>query len=57
MWLLVILEILALFFQIVTADHKYSLWNTKNLQQPIQIQLSKKQKVFFEYFTSFLKST
>ena len=57
MWLLVISEILALFFQIVTADHKYSLWNTKNLQQPIQIQLSKKQKVFFEYFTSFLKST
>ena len=57
MWLLVISEILALFFQIVTADHKYSLWNTKNLQHPIQIQLSKKQKVFFEYFTSFLKST
>ena len=42
MSLLVLSEILRLFVDILTADDKYSLRNKKNLQQQIQIQLSKK---------------
>ena len=42
MSLLVIFEILALFFNILSADHKDSLCNNENLQQSIQMQLSKR---------------
>ena len=33
---------LGLFVNTLTADDKYSICNTLNLQQPIQMQLSKK---------------
>ena len=36
---------------------KYSLLNSEILQQPIQIQISKKEKAFSDFFTQFLKST
>ena len=39
----------------LTAHHKYSLQNSDNLPQPIQMQLSKKQKNFSEFFSKFLK--
>ena len=55
--LLVIWEILGLFVNTLTADGKYSLCNRENLPQPIQMQLSKKQRTFSELFASFLKST
>ena len=48
--LLLLLEILALFYNILTADHKYSLSNRENLQQSIQMLLSRKQKNFFWFF-------
>ena len=57
MSLLVISEILALFVNIFTADHKYYLCNRENLQQSNQVQLSQKQKVLCEIFALFLKST
>ena len=42
----------------MTADDKYSLRNRKNLTQPIQQLLSKKQKkFFFNFFSAYLKST
>ena len=41
----------------MSADPKYSLCNRENLQQSIQVQLSKKQKTFSEFFNLFLKST
>ena len=44
--LLVISEILGLFADTFTADGKYSLDNKENLPQPIQMQLSNKQKTF-----------
>ena len=44
--LLVICKILWLFFNRLTADDKYSLLNKDNLTQPIQMQLSQKQKWF-----------
>ena len=50
MFLLVISEILGLFVNKLTADDKYSLGTKENLAQPIQMQLSKKQKVFFWIF-------
>ena len=36
----------------LTADHKYSLCNRENIQQPIQMQLSKKEKNFLSIFCS-----
>ena len=36
---------------------KYSLHYRKNLSQPVQMKLSKKQKTFSEFFAAFLKST
>ena len=41
----------------ITADDKYSFRNRENLPQPIEIQLSKKQKDFSQFFAAFLKST
>ena len=47
MSLLVIYEILQLFVNTLTADGKYSLRNSDNLMQLIQMELYEKQKVFF----------
>ena len=41
----------------LSGDSKYSLLNRDNLTQPIQMQLSRKQKTFSEFFCAFLKST
>ena len=38
-------------------DHKHSLCNCQNLQQSIEMQLSKKPKKCSQFFTPFLKST
>ena len=56
MSLLVISEIVPLFVNILTADHKYSLCNM-NLQHFIKMQLSKKQRILFELCALNLKST
>ena len=55
MSLLVISEILGLFVNTLTADDKHSRRNSENLWQSIQMQLSKKDETFFEFFASFLK--
>ena len=39
----------------MTVDDKYSLLNSDDITQPIQIQLSKKQRTFSELFYKFLK--
>ena len=54
---LVIHEILRSFFNTLPLDDKYSLSNTENVPQPIQMQLSKRLQIFFQFFTAFLKST
>ena len=41
----------------LTADDKYSLRNSENLPQPIQMQLFKNLKIFAEHFTQFLEYT
>ena len=50
-------EISAVLVNILTADGKYSLRNSKNIPQPIQMQLSKKHKNFSQTFAKFLKFT
>ena len=40
----------------LTANAKYSLPTSENLLQPIQIQLSKKRIIFFEFVLPILKS-
>ena len=44
------------FSNTLSVDGKYSLVNTDNLKQPIQMQLSRKEKTFSDFFSSFLKS-
>ena len=55
--LLVICKISRLFPNTLNAHGKYCLFNRDNLTQPIQMQLSRKQKSFSEYFCAFLKSS
>ena len=45
------------FLNILAGDDKYSLLNRDNLRQHIQMQLSQKQKTFFQFAFSFWKST
>ena len=56
-FLLVICKMSRLFPNTLTADGKYSLLNRDSLTQPIQMQLSRKQKTFSEFFVAFLKSS
>ena len=49
MFLLVICEILGVCVNTFTADDKYSLRNSENLPQPIQRQLSNKDKLFLNF--------
>ena len=55
--MLVLCTILRLYVNTLTADDKDSLINRGNFTQPIQILLSKKQKIFSRFFSSILKST
>ena len=55
--LLVICKISILFPNSLSAHGKYSLFNRDNLTQPIQMQLSRKQKSFSDFFPAFLKSS
>ena len=54
--LLVIHKILRLFVNTLTVDDKHYLLNRDNLTEPIQMQLSKKQKTFSEISFAFLNS-
>ena len=45
-----------LFVNTLIADDKHYLLNRDNLTQPIQVQLSQKQKAFSQIFFAFLKS-
>ena len=42
-------EILGVFAITLTNDDKYSLRNRENLPEPIQLQLSKKNKFFLHF--------
>ena len=46
---------LGLVVNTLTGDHKYPVLNRDNLTMPIQIQLSRKQKIFSQFFAAFLK--
>ena len=43
------------FLSDMTADDKYFLLHGESLMWPIQIPLSKKQKTFSDFFSTFLK--
>ena len=49
-------KILRLFVNTLTVDDKHYLLNRDNLTQPIQMQLSEKQKTFSQFVFAFLKS-
>ena len=51
--LLVIFKMLKLFVNTLTADDKYYLLNKDNLTEPIEMKLSKKKKLFFNFFNIF----
>ena len=50
-------KVLKLFVNALTARDKYSLRDRHNLTQPIQMQLSVKEKSLSQFFFQFLKST
>ena len=52
-----ICNISKLFPNTLSTDGKYSLLDRDNLTQPIQMELSQKQKTFSNFFSSFLKAT
>ena len=54
--LLVIGKFLRLFVNTLPADEKYYLLNRDNLAEPIQMQLSQKQKTYSQFPFAFLKS-
>ena len=54
--MLVICKSLRLFVDTFTVDDKYFLLTKENLTQPIQMQLSQKQKTLSQFFSQFLKS-
>ena len=45
-----------MFVNRLTGDDKYSLLNTDNLRQPIELQLPQTQKTFAEFVSAFLKA-
>ena len=49
-------KILRRFSNTLTVDDKHYLLNRDKLMQPIQVQLSQKQKNFSEFFFPFSKS-
>ena len=53
-YLLVLCKISRLFPNTLSGDVKYSLFNRENLTQPIQMQISRKQKTFSDLFSAFL---
>ena len=53
---LVIHKILTPFVNTLTGNEKHYLLTRDNLNQRIQIELSEKEKTFFEFFLAFLKS-
>ena len=55
--LLVICKISMLFPNTLSADAKYSLFTRDNLTQPTQMEVSRKQKTFSDFFSAFLKSS
>ena len=55
--LLVIWKISRLFINTLSADGKYSLFNRDNLTQPNQMQLSRKEKPFSDFFSVVLTSS
>ena len=54
---LVLGDILGVFVNILTADAKYPVQDSKKLQFSIEMQLSQKRKTFSEFFVPFLQST
>ena len=54
--LLVICNMLWLFVNTLTVDYKYSVLNRVNLKRQIHMQLSKKRKIFSQFFSALLKS-
>ena len=45
-----------MFANVLSTDDEYHLLNTDNLRQPIQMQLSQKQKTFSQFVSAFLKA-
>ena len=54
--MLVIHKMLTLFVKTLTLDDKHYLLNRENLTEPIQKQLSEKQKTFSQFFFALSKS-
>ena len=54
--MLVLCKFLKLLVKRLTDDEKYSLLYRENFTQPIEMVVSKKRKLFSQFFFAFLKS-
>ena len=52
----VICKLLGMVVNILTADDKYTLLNRISFRQPIQMQLSEKERGFSPFVSAFMKS-
>ena len=50
-------QILGVFLYTLSSDGSYPVQGCENLQLPIQMQLSEKQKTFSRFFLPFLESS
>ena len=55
--ILVLVKVLVVFVNELTADGKYPVQDCENFQLPIQMIFSEKQKTFSKFFVLFLEST
>ena len=53
MYILLRSEIIGLFVDTLTADYKFSRHYSENFLQPVQMKLSKKQKIFHKISLQF----
>ena len=51
------MEVLGLLVDTLASDEKYPVLNRDYWTIPIQLQLSKKQKTFSQFFAAFLKTS
>ena len=49
--------ILEMFVNTLTDDENYPFWDSRDLQFPVELHLSKKQNIFFQFFLPFIETS
>ena len=46
-----------MFVNTLTDDENYPFWDSRDLQFPVELHLSKKQNIFFQFFLPFIETS